>query len=143
MKHKLVWFEAGWFPYSYAFCPSERAWKVATSKMSRGPSRYPESAGTTSLLVRKDTGTPIAIVTVQDRIPRETIELLAHEAMHVWRDIRKQMGETKPSSELEAYAIQNILSNLMLAYIRTRGPLFFKAPLPSKQRRRPNGRASA
>jgi hypothetical protein len=143
MKHKLAWFEAGWFPYSYAFCPSERAWKVATSKMSRGPSPYPESAGATSLLVRKDTGTPIAIVTVQDRTPRETIELLAHEAMHVWRDVRKQMGETKPSSELEAYAIQNILSELMKAYEHSRGPLFFKLPSPSKRRKRPSGRANA
>lgn len=142
MKHKFVWFDAGWFPYTYAFCPSEKAWKFATSKMRMGPQRYPTGAGCTSLFVRKDTGEPTAVVTVQDCAPQQTIVLLAHEAMHVWRDIRRQLGERKPSSEIEAYAIQNILSNLMKAYTATRGPLFFTLRQPSIPHKRPTDRAS-
>ncbi len=124
IRHKTMWFDAGWFPYQYAFCPSERAWyeTLKETGMSRTP--YPTGAGTTNLFRRRDTKSPTALVTVLDRPPRQTIELLTHEAMHVWRDIRKVMGERKPSSELEAYALQNILSNLMLAYEKTRGPLF-------------------
>lgn len=97
---------------------------------------YPQSAACTSLYQRRDTKDPVVLVTVLDRPPRETVELLAHEAAHVWRDIRKSMGEKKPSSELEAYAIQNILSDLMTAYEQTRGPLFIR-PRPLKRRRRP------
>lgn len=125
-KHETVWFEAGWFPYSYAFCPSERAWKKSMSKVRKEPSPYPGHAGCTSLLQIINGGKPVAIVTVSVREPQATIELLAHEGMHVWRDIRRQMGERKPSSELEAYAIQNILHNLMDAYQKTRGPLFIR-----------------
>lgn len=42
--------------------------------------------------------------------------LLTHEAVHVWQFIREQMGESNPSSEFEAYAIQSITQNLLLAY---------------------------
>lgn len=126
-KHKTIWFRAGWFPYDYAFCPSEKAWNVLTSKMRRPRSwPYPQNPGTTSLMQVLNGGPPVAVVTVLDRSPQEAVELLAHEAMHVWRDIRKQVGEGKPSSELEAYAIQNILHNLMDAYRKTRGPLFIR-----------------
>jgi hypothetical protein len=36
--------------------------------------------------------------------------LLVHEAVHIWQAIRD------PSSEFEAYAVQSISQNLMLAY---------------------------
>lgn len=121
---RTVWYEAGWFPYLYGFVPDERAWKRSLSKMAGRAPAYPDSAGCTSFFKQIGVGTPVAVVTVLPRPPRETIELLAHEGMHVWRDIRQAMGEHEPSSELEAYAIQNILSNLMIAYEKTRGSLF-------------------
>lgn len=42
--------------------------------------------------------------------------MLVHEAMHIWRLIRENLGEDSPSTELEAYAMQNISSELMYAY---------------------------
>jgi len=42
--------------------------------------------------------------------------LLVHEAMHLWRYTKKELGETKPSKEFEAYAIQAISQRLFYAY---------------------------
>jgi hypothetical protein len=42
--------------------------------------------------------------------------LLTHEAMHLWREIRNQIGEKEPSAEFEAYAIQKITQNLAYSY---------------------------
>lgn len=49
--------------------------------------------------------------------------LFAHEAVHVWQAIRENIDEQSPSHEMEAYAIQAITQELMLAYEKTRGPL--------------------
>ena len=45
--------------------------------------------------------------------------LLVHEAVHVWQQTRVYLGETAPSPEFEAYAIQNISGNLMQAFADT------------------------
>ena len=39
--------------------------------------------------------------------------MIVHEAVHVWQEIREMMYEKEPSSEFEAYSIQQIASNLM------------------------------
>lgn len=43
----------------------------------------------------------------------EIFSLIAHEATHVWQYTRVLIGETHPSSEFEAYAIQNISQSLV------------------------------
>ena len=48
--------------------------------------------------------------------PIETIGLLVHEAVHVWQRIREDINEDKPSTEFEAYAIQNLSIRLIDAY---------------------------
>lgn len=42
--------------------------------------------------------------------------ILAHEAVHIWQEIRGHIGEKYPSHEFEAYSIQSITQNLMTAY---------------------------
>jgi hypothetical protein len=54
-------------------------------------------------------------------VPRETggiviAGLLTHEAVHIWQQYRRNIGERKPSPEFEAYAIQSISQTLMQAY---------------------------
>jgi len=51
-----------------------------------------------------------------DRTGIQIAALLVHEAMHIWRCVRHDLGEHDPSSELEAYAMQNISQELMQAY---------------------------
>ena len=42
--------------------------------------------------------------------------VLAHEAMHIWREIRGLLGEHDPSAEFEAYSMQSICEELFEAY---------------------------
>ena len=39
--------------------------------------------------------------------------IIIHESVHVWQEIREMMYEKEPSSEFEAYSIQQIALNLM------------------------------
>lgn len=62
----------------------------------------------------------VAVVTLgslwKKRTRAQAVALLAHEAVHVWQEIRKQLGEIAPSSEFEAYAVQNIVQSLVEAF---------------------------
>lgn len=42
--------------------------------------------------------------------------LLAHESVHVWQQFKDFINEKSPSSEMEAYAVQNIFQTLAIAY---------------------------
>lgn len=42
--------------------------------------------------------------------------ILAHEATHIWQAYREWIGETAPSAEFEAYAIQEICFKLFKLY---------------------------
>lgn len=44
--------------------------------------------------------------------------MLTHEAVHVWQEIRKMLGEKTPSDEFEAYAIQNLSQQLHAEFLR-------------------------
>lgn len=60
-----------------------------------------------------------AVVQLGDTSERNLIEvygLLLHEAVHVWQKVRKLMGEKEPSSEFEAYSIQEIAQDLFKMY---------------------------
>jgi len=111
-------------PHDYGFCPSAKAWNTLAKKSKRDLGPYPTNAANTTLFQSTKHKTRTCIVTVGDRSPRATVGLLVHEAMHVWRDVREGIGEEHPSSEFEAYAMQNIVDELIRAYERTRGPLF-------------------
>ncbi len=46
----------------------------------------------------------------------EIASMLAHEAVHVSQDLFADIGEDKPGREIEAYAVQNILFQLLESY---------------------------
>jgi len=52
---------------------------------------------------------------------RQTVALLAHESVHVWRAIMEDLNEDAPGSEIEAYGIQGIFLDLIVAYDTLRG----------------------
>lgn len=54
------------------------------------------------------------------RSAAEVNALLVHEAVHLWQEIRRLLGEKEPSSEFEAYSIQSISLSLMDSYAAQR-----------------------
>ena len=50
--------------------------------------------------------------------PIEVAALLAHEAVHVWQRVEDMMPGAELGREMEAYAVQNIVSRLMQAYVK-------------------------
>lgn len=44
------------------------------------------------------------------------LEILIHEAVHIWQRNADHMEEDKPSKEFEAYAIEKIASELIKEY---------------------------
>lgn len=42
--------------------------------------------------------------------------VLVHEAVHIWQRVKIHIEESEPSSEFEAYSLQNIAQNLFEAY---------------------------
>lgn len=65
----------------------------------------------------------MAIVHIKES-ERSLIEihgLLLHEAVHIWQQVRKRMGEREPSTEFEAYSIQTISQDLFEMYELSEG----------------------
>jgi hypothetical protein len=122
---KVIWCDRGWIPYHYGFCPDEAAWKRETKRLGAPLGDYPVADAMCTHLTDRKTEDNLTIVTVGHvkRPARIVITLLVHEAMHVWRQIREEIGEQTPSSEFEAYTMQNITLNLIEAYEATRGKL--------------------
>lgn len=50
--------------------------------------------------------------------PSQAAAILTHEAVHIWQNFKRHIGEDNPSSEFEAYGIQNITHNLLEEYER-------------------------
>ena len=72
-------------------------------------------------------GRDICIVTIDGKLAKSysgiaIAALLVHEAVHVFQFLCRSIGEHSPSSEFEAYAIQNISEELMEAYSRETVP---------------------
>lgn len=134
-KNRTVWCDRGWQPVYFGFCPNKKAWKREMKRFSI-EMPYPESDGRTTWL-RNDDGNDCAIVTISDRFQLDghchngVACLLVHEAMHIWRGIRESIGESEPSAEFEAYAMQNISLQLIDAFCDSRFDLFRKPVEPA------------
>lgn len=122
---KVVWCDRGWQPFCYGFCPDEAAWKREMRRLNVDECPYPTSDGRFTVFDKANGHEHCGIVTVSHRkMDRLSIVgLIVHEAMHVWRHVRENMGEREPSAEFEAYSMQAISQNLIHAYQQTRGGL--------------------
>ena len=60
----------------------------------------------------------VCIADYADKTPAQIAGLLCHEAVHIWQQTCADLGESSPSAELEAYAIQNLTQALIEEFER-------------------------
>lgn len=111
-------------PYYIALCKDEDAFKRELRRLKVPPGQWPPFLGaahadaTVHFLESRSNGL-IALVTVKPRAKASRIALdllLVHEAVHIWQETRRVLGEKAPSDEFEAYSIQHIAQRLIEAY---------------------------
>lgn len=119
---RVIWCDRGWYPVYYGFCPSEQAWKREMRRLGAELEPYPKTDA--RCLTFEHEGKTAILVTLNERLdgrdPMAIVALIVHEAVHVWQAICNHIGETHPSNEAEAYAVQAITTGLMVAYSKTR-----------------------
>lgn len=104
-------------------CLTEKQFRSALADCGIDPRDRPPAfspgRGGGSMYPFRDHGRPVCVVVLRDwegRDPITVASLLMHEAVHVWQEFRDHIGEDQPSSEFEAYCIQTISQELMLAF---------------------------
>lgn len=109
-------------PVSWALCVSEKQFHKLLKQIELptdlwAPFVNKNAHATAHFLERGGRGLAIVCIVPDKSRTREQVHaLIAHEAVHVWQDVRERMGEKAPSSEFEAYAVQNIVQDLLCDY---------------------------
>ena len=108
-------------PCYIGFCTTEKAFNKELKRLNvKG--EWPSFLGkyghaTTHFIERgKDVTCIVCLDSTKRRTKVQVHALLVHEAVHVWQQIKKTMGESNPSEEFEAYALQNICQSLFELY---------------------------
>lgn len=125
-KDRVVWCDKGWMSLCYGFCPNEKAWNYEMKRLGIKPlPPYPTSDAAVHHFENAGEHRACVIVTMtaEAKTGTEKVGMLVHEAMHVWRAMKEEIGETHPSSEFEAYSMQCVTQSLIEAFEITRGKL--------------------
>ena len=109
--------------YSYGLCLNEKDFQKQLKSMSVPPHQWvswvtPGADATTHFLNHPE-GAKAAIVCLDTEKNLNGIQIasvLVHEAVHIWQEHRREVGEHEPADESEAYAIQALSQRLMEAY---------------------------
>lgn len=110
------------FPCPYfTLCLNDRQFQrvLAHLKYTKGDVAFMKNAtshATTHTFTREGKLTCVVTMDTKGRSIGSIAALMAHEAMHILDEIWDDAGEKHPSSELKAYAIQHLVSELMYLY---------------------------
>jgi hypothetical protein len=109
-------------PY-LCLCTSERDYhrvlrhcRVPVAQWDRWVS---DGADATTHILANPNGGMVCVVAISvppDKTPVQVAAMLVHEAVHVWQQHCRSIGEREPSEEFEAYSIQTIAQRLMQAF---------------------------
>lgn len=111
----------------FTLCTNEKLFRKAMKHLRLPKKDWPDfvanwhSDATIHYLENKENRSVSAVICVrnfEDKTPEQITGLFVHEAMHLWREVRKAIGEREPSAEFEAYAMQNIVQELLLEFAR-------------------------
>jgi hypothetical protein len=109
-------------PIYYGLCNNEKDFKKELKRLGIPKNDRPDfishNANATVHFFESN-GKTCSIVCVgctEGRSKNEIAGLLIHEAVHIWQEIRINIGEKETSHEFEAYSIQTIAQKLIEAY---------------------------
>lgn len=128
-------------PIYYCLCLTEQDFKKQLKYLKIPVSDWPNfvspgSHATIHFFTNTDDSDECALICLTDTANHtltEVIGLLTHEVMHLWRAIRKNLGESKPSSEFEAYVMQGLIQQVISALLETdQGQALIKRELKKK-----------
>ena len=107
-------------PY-YRLCLSEREFHKELDRMEFKGAKpsflaTDHADASTHFLTYEDKLTAIVTLRVGKHTGIQVAAMLCHEAVHIWQDFRRHIGERSPGDETEAYAIQTIAQRLMESY---------------------------
>lgn len=110
-------------PLCYGICFTEADFHKECARLKLKPGEWPaflsaDANATVHHFLTTDEADECCIVCIKKvKLPVHQIAaLLAHEAVHIWQLIKRNIGEDEPSDEFEAYAVQSITHNLIQAY---------------------------
>jgi hypothetical protein len=120
----IKWMDRAVFvsPIFYALCTTEKAFYSQLRKMKIPKENWPPflpqgaDACTHMMETEKHAAAIVCMQKERGQTKRGYYSLLVHESVHVWQRIREDINEDRPSSEFEAYSIQQISLNLMEAW---------------------------
>jgi hypothetical protein len=110
----MKYFPTGPLPFYFAMATSKRQFEKGCEKLgiSPAPDFLCNGAGATmhSFCNTFNNGL-VCVVCIDKKSTKEYSDiqihaLLAHEAVHVWQQVKENMGEDAPGHEIEAYTIQ-------------------------------------
>lgn len=112
--------------YYYCLCLNKKRFHAQLKRLKVPKAEYPAKftkfdEGAAVYFVDAPNGNKSAIVCLSTgkRTSRPQIyAMLAHEAVHIWQQHKRYIGEYNPSDEFEAYSIQALSQNLFAAYER-------------------------
>ena len=114
-------------PCYLALCTNKKLFRKAMRHLGIPEKDHPpflanwHSNATVHFFELREEGKMCAVVCLGDFKGHDQVTifgLLTHEAVHVWQEIRKLLGEKTPSDEFEAYAIQNLSQQLHDEFLR-------------------------
>lgn len=111
-----------------ALCGSEKEYHAALKDLNltdREGGKWVASGATTHTFDNKCEVVCIVCIDFTktgERTLDSIVGILAHEATHVWQALMEEIGETRPSSEFQAYGIQAITQRLFKEFLRRKAP---------------------
>lgn len=112
-------------PFFYALATSERTFKGLLRHLGIPKKDWPDftknpwSDASVFWFERDHKQTAVITIKRRDGLDDSQVKaLLVHEAIHLWQEARARIGETSPSPEFEAYAVQGISQALFFEYDR-------------------------
>lgn len=126
-KVSTTWCDTGlmFCAYKYGVCVSEDSFHSTLKKMKIPIGQWPKflnsmhADATAHFFNETENNQRCVVVCIKPRDDISGIQiasLLIHEAVHIWQEHCRNIGEQYPSDEMMAYAIQSIAQNLMFAY---------------------------